>query len=223
MLLSPHSPPLLRGSCSTGGRNTVSPVICQIPSSAKGFYPMFVVPKKDGGERSVINLKYLNKHKKSEHFKMEGILTVKALLKRDDFMAKVDLKGRFLCGSISTTSFLQYGREDLTVQLFPLGIKSIHIDTQASHEDGDITEHSTDGWYAFIGRVQTEANRTHLVEIVSPMGFIANSKKSILAGYQVSGDDCELHIYGTEVARRENQENLANCLLSLLPSYSPSY
>jgi len=48
--------------------------VCQIPSPVKGFYSnMFIV---DGGQRPAINLKYLNKHVKSEHFKMEGLHTV---------------------------------------------------------------------------------------------------------------------------------------------------
>ena len=70
--------------------------ICQIPVSTKGFYSnMFTVPKKDGGQRPVINLKHLNKFVKSEHFKMEGLHTVKALLRQNDWMAKVDLKDAF--------------------------------------------------------------------------------------------------------------------------------
>jgi len=56
---------------------------------------MFIVPKKDGGQRPVINLKHLKKFVKSEHFKMEGLHTVKALLRRSDWMAKVDLKDAF--------------------------------------------------------------------------------------------------------------------------------
>ena len=70
--------------------------ICQISVSTKGFYfNMFTVPKKDGGQRPVINLKHLNKFVKSEHFKMEGLHTVKALLRQNDWMAKVDLKDAF--------------------------------------------------------------------------------------------------------------------------------
>ena len=70
--------------------------ICQVPVSMKGFYSnMFTVPKKDGDQRPVINLKHLNKFVKSEHFKMEGLHTVKALLRQNDWMAKVDLKDAF--------------------------------------------------------------------------------------------------------------------------------
>ena len=40
----------------------------------------------------IINLKHLNRFVKSEHFKMEGLHTVKSLLRRNDWMAKIDLK-----------------------------------------------------------------------------------------------------------------------------------
>ena len=56
---------------------------------------MFIVPKKDGGQRPVINLKHLNEFVKSKHFKMEGLHTVKGLLRQHDWMAKVDLKDAF--------------------------------------------------------------------------------------------------------------------------------
>ena len=56
---------------------------------------MFIVPKKDWGQRPVINLKSLNKYVKSEHFKMEGLHIVKALSQKSDWMAKVDLKDAF--------------------------------------------------------------------------------------------------------------------------------
>ena len=70
--------------------------IQHLPRAPLGFYSnMFMVPKKGGGQRSVINLKYLNKFVKSEHFKMEGLHTVKALLQKNDWMAKIDLKDAF--------------------------------------------------------------------------------------------------------------------------------
>ena len=56
---------------------------------------MLVVPKKDGGQRPVINLKYLNRYVKLEHFKMEGLHTIKTLLQKNNWMAKVDLKDAF--------------------------------------------------------------------------------------------------------------------------------
>ena len=67
-----------------------------IPLLQPGFYSnLFLVPKKDGGQRPVINLKALNRFVLKENFKMEGIHTVKDLLRQGDWLAKVDLKDSF--------------------------------------------------------------------------------------------------------------------------------
>ena len=59
----------------------------------RGLYSnLFLVPKKDGGQRPVINLKALNSCVHTEHFKMAGIYTVRDLVSPDDWLAKVDLK-----------------------------------------------------------------------------------------------------------------------------------
>lgn len=58
--------------------------------------PMFVVPKSDGSWRPVINLQHLNKHVRTEHFKMESIRSAKGLIQRGDWMAKLDLKDAYL-------------------------------------------------------------------------------------------------------------------------------
>jgi hypothetical protein len=53
---------------------------------------MFVVPKKDGGWRPIINLKSLNSYLFTPHFKLESIQSLKDVLLQNDFMVKVDLK-----------------------------------------------------------------------------------------------------------------------------------
>ena len=66
-----------------------------------GTYPgqfvstLFLVPKKDGRQRPVINLKRLNTFVRTEHFKMEGIHTLQGLLRRGDWMAKIDLQDAY--------------------------------------------------------------------------------------------------------------------------------
>ena len=63
----------------------------------RGFISnVFLAPKKDGGQRSVINLKKLNEHVHTEHFKMEGTHLLKDLLRKRDWMAKVDLKDAYV-------------------------------------------------------------------------------------------------------------------------------
>jgi hypothetical protein len=68
-----------------------------VQSPEAGFISsIFVVPKKDGGNRSVVNLKPLNQFLGYEHFKMEGIHMLRDLLKKEDFLVKIDLKDAYL-------------------------------------------------------------------------------------------------------------------------------
>ena len=57
---------------------------------------IFLVEKKDGGQRPVINLKGLNQFVKQEHFKMEGLHLLPDLLQPGDWMAKMHLKDAYL-------------------------------------------------------------------------------------------------------------------------------
>ena len=50
-------------------------VVVELPESEQGkgfFSSVFLVPKKGGGLRPVINLKHLNEFILAPHFKMEG-------------------------------------------------------------------------------------------------------------------------------------------------------
>ena len=70
--------------------------IVEVVNPQGWFYSvLFLVPKKDGGQRPVINLKALNQFVQAQHFKMEGVHSVKEILKPGDWLAKVDLKDAF--------------------------------------------------------------------------------------------------------------------------------
>ena len=57
-----------------------------------GYYNrLFLVDKKDGGSRPVLDLSKLNNFVANEKFKMEGLFFLKSLLKRGYYMAKLDL------------------------------------------------------------------------------------------------------------------------------------
>ena len=89
--ISPGAEPHTGGdsvNASKGGNNRVT--------TDRSFYlSLFLVPKKDGGLRPVINLKKLNEFIAPHHFKMEGIHTLKDLLRKGDWMTKVDLKDAY--------------------------------------------------------------------------------------------------------------------------------
>ena len=62
---------------------------------------IFLVPKKGGEMRPVINLKDLNVFLKYNHFMMEGIHMLIDMLMRNDWMLKIDLKQAYLTLAIS--------------------------------------------------------------------------------------------------------------------------
>lgn len=77
-------------------------VIVQVPPCKNQFLSnLFLVHKKDGGQRPVINLKNLNHFVMYQHFKMEGLYMVKDLLQKGDYLIKIDLKDAYSVMSIS--------------------------------------------------------------------------------------------------------------------------
>uniref|UniRef100_A0A1X7TRB5 Reverse transcriptase domain-containing protein n=1 Tax=Amphimedon queenslandica TaxID=400682 RepID=A0A1X7TRB5_AMPQE len=58
----------------------------QAPQEGSFFSTLFLVPNKDDGQRPVINLKNLNSFINAPHFTMEGIHTLKSLLRKGDWL-----------------------------------------------------------------------------------------------------------------------------------------
>ena len=71
------------------------------PSRDQFVSPLFLVPKKDGSQRPVINLKKLNQFVEYQHFKMEGLHLLKDLIQPQDYMIKVDLKDAYFSVPVS--------------------------------------------------------------------------------------------------------------------------
>jgi len=71
---------------------------------------LFAIPKKSGGYRPIVNLKKLNSFIRYDHFKMEGIDSVRGLTKKNDWFAKIDLKDAYFTIPIHPDSrqFLQF-------------------------------------------------------------------------------------------------------------------
>ena len=104
-----------------------------------GFYSnLFLVPKKDGGQRPVINLN-LKPLNQAEHFKMEGIHTLRDIVKPGDWLGKADqLKDTYHPNPPipQGVSKVQISGDTIPVQLPPiwpvLGTLGLYQDPQAS-------------------------------------------------------------------------------------------
>jgi ribonuclease HI len=71
-------------------------IVIPVPESyIKFFNSTFLVPKKDGGFRKVLNCKEINKHMRVDHFKMDSTKTVQDLLLPGDYAVSIDLKSAY--------------------------------------------------------------------------------------------------------------------------------
>ena len=112
---------------------------------------VFLVPKKDGVQRPVINLKSMNRFVHTEHFKMEGIHILKDLVRAGDWMTKVYLKDAYFMIPIhqEDRAFLKFIiHEDIPVQMSalrpsmcPMGL---HKDPKVTRCSVETTGNATD-------------------------------------------------------------------------------
>ena len=65
------------------------------PVSDQFVSSLFLVPKRDGNSRPVINLKDLSVFLQYDHFKMEGIHLLCDILQPNDWQGKIDLKDAY--------------------------------------------------------------------------------------------------------------------------------
>lgn len=72
--------------------------VISVPEAERfqGVYsPLFLVQKKNGSWRPVIDLTYLNRFIKAEKFKMETLATIQKAILPGDWMISVDLKDAY--------------------------------------------------------------------------------------------------------------------------------
>jgi hypothetical protein len=94
-----------------------------------GYYStFFVVPKRDGGYRPILNLKPLNRFVQKKSFKMETAQSVLQYLRQGDWLASLDLTDAYLHVPIlpSHRKFLRFGFQGRVFQfkVLPFGLTS---------------------------------------------------------------------------------------------------
>ena len=89
---------------------------------------ILLVPKTRGGQGPVLNLGPLNPFIPYEHFKMEGIPMLKDMLRKGDFMVKIDLKDAYFTVRVwqNHQTFLMFVRKETIYEFacLPFGLAS---------------------------------------------------------------------------------------------------
>ena len=167
--------------------------ISQVENSPDEFLsPIFLVPKADGSYRPVINLRDLNSHIAYHHFKMEGIKTVKGLMKKGDWLAKLDLKDAYLSVPMSPvhTHLLRFQWQNQTYQFntLPFGLSSApYVFTKLLKPAVAILRRLGIRVVLYLDDMLIMANskeeaRLHLataMHLLTALGFILNLNKSV--------------------------------------------
>ena len=98
------------------------------PSNGQFVSRLFLVPKKTGDLRPVINLRPLNKFIIRKHFKMENLQNVTQLVRKGDYMVTIDLKDAYFSIPIhqSHRKFLRFSWRNQLFQFaaLPFGLTS---------------------------------------------------------------------------------------------------
>lgn len=160
-----------------------------------GFYStFFLVPKKTGDMRPVINLKPLNKYLRKQHFKMDSLSTVLNLVKQGDWGISLDLKDAYLHVPIYKThkKYLRFclknGRA-LQFKALPFGPTSAPrvftkiVAVVAAHlrSRGIRLVVYLDDWFLLNQeKSQLILDRELVLNLLVELGFIINLKKSTL-------------------------------------------
>lgn len=154
---------------------------------------IFLVPKPDGSNRLILNLKSLNKFVKADHFKLEDHRTVCNLIQNNFFLASLDLKNAYYLVAINKNykKFLRFTFDgDLyEYNCLPFGLncapfiftKLMKPVLSFLREQGFLSVLYLDD-FLVLGKTFEECqhNVSLTVNFLQTLGFVINRQKSIL-------------------------------------------
>lgn len=173
--------------------------IQKTPFTRDGFYSrLFLVPKKGGSMRPVIDLSSLNKFIVNEHFQMENLSCLKTLLLPGDFMTNIDLKDAYLSVPVheSSRKFLRFVWKGTCYQFkaLPFGLCSApRIFTKILKPVAAFLRRKSiriliylDDFLLLAATMEEAVENTQLVvTLLHSLGFTVNLQKSLLIPTQV--------------------------------------
>ena len=158
----------------------------------QGFYStLFLVPKKTGELRPVINLRPLNRYIKHQHFKMDTMKSVMNLVRQGDYAITLDLKDAYLHIPIHQNhkKYLRFSVANQQYQFtaLPFGptsaprtfTKVTAVIAAYVRRRGLRLAVYLDDWLGLNAmKTRLLQDRTLLITLLAELGFIINTKKS---------------------------------------------
>jgi hypothetical protein len=174
--------------------------IVEISNSGEdGFVcSLFVIPKKSGGFRPIVNLKPLNVFIRYEHFKMENLDSARFILREGDWLAKLDLKDAYLTVPVhpSHQKYLRFTWKGRIFQFTCLAFglapapryftKILKVVAAFLRRQGmRLIVYLDDILIVNTSKDSTKADVNKVVELLQNLGFLINWEKSIVEPSQV--------------------------------------
>ena len=172
---------------------------CRVPFTADAFYSrLFLVPKKGGSMRPVIDLSALNQFIENPHFQMEHLSSIKTLLKPGHFMTKLDLKDAYLSVAVhpDCQKYLRFVWKNQAFQFraLPFGLniaprvftRLLKPVTAFLRKRGARIVIYLDDILIIGSKIEETRRFTEMaMSLLESLGFIINREKSILKPTQV--------------------------------------
>lgn len=157
----------------------------------------FLVPKPDGTNRFIINLKNLNKFINPPHFKLEDIRSALTLISKGDFMGSLDIKDAYFLveiyeghrkflrfkfkGKIFQFSCLSFG---LCTSPYTFTKIMKPVINKLRHQGMFLVLYLDDFLFIHKSKAACEQNMRQAVKFLEELGFIINFQKSSLVANQ---------------------------------------
>ena len=172
--------------------------ITEVLDSSVGFVcSFFCIPKKDSTWRPIVNLKPLNMFIRYEHFKMEGLDSVKFLVRQGDWLVKIDLKDAYLTVPIhpSQRKFLRFSWRKRIFQFrcLPFGLsaaprvftKLLKVVVAFLREKGiRLVIYLDDILLLNQSQKKVKAEAMAAIDLLNSLGFLINYDKSVITPSQ---------------------------------------
>ncbi|XP_051740767.1 uncharacterized protein LOC127507586 [Ctenopharyngodon idella] len=170
------------------------------PSKQSGFYSRyFIVPKKDGGLRPILDLRMLNRSVQKLKFKMLTLKQITTQIRSEDWFVTIDLKDAYFHVSIhpSHWKFLRFafGGEAYQYKVLPFGLslsprtftKCVDAALAPLRLQGIRVLNYIDDWLILAqSEQQAVQHRDVVLSQMRRLGLRLNAKKSVLLPAQTS-------------------------------------